>query len=135
MEVAMTTRLLGLLIITLTLMGSIGCSGDRHLMEDRTIVDVKGVFYHEEGRYTLFVGKSDNRLVPFTFGDGNGRANVQIFADVPDGYEMWAHVRTTRGNGYDAHDLEIHIHSIRDIAGAGWNHGKFGRGTTVRITP
>ena len=27
----------------------------------------------------------------------------------------------------------IHVRSVDDVLGAGWNHGKFGRGITTRI--
>ena len=33
----------------------------------------------------------------------------------------------------DTLDVNIHIHSLEDLNGAGWNHGKFGKGNTVPI--
>lgn len=105
------------------------CSSERTLVEDRTITRVKGVFYHEQSRYTLFVEEGGKYLVPITF----DRVRAKIVADVAEDHEMWAHVRTKRGDGYTDSDLVIHVHSIRDINGAGWSHGKFGRGTTTKI--
>ena len=112
----------------------IGCSSQRTEVENRTITNVEGVFYHEEGRYTFMVREGD-RLVPFTYNNAGHTGHVEIFTDVPDGHAMWVRVYTTDGNGYRESDLSMHIHSIHDLNGAGWNHGKFGRGTTTRIAP
>jgi len=87
--------------------------------------DIVSVYYHEHGKYS--VGIFDTGLLKIKhlpYG-----AHVDIWMDVSPEDEMW----------YDSWDSDktggcsIHIHDIDDIGTAGWNHGKFGSGTTVRI--
>lgn len=114
-----------------------GCAGPRPPARDRTIQNVVRVLMHERGRYTIFSEpKTGNE--PLVEENFYILSRVPIFKDVPPGGAMWAKVHTEYS--YDLFDyvpqdtkLEIHVHGPEDINGAGWNHGKFGRGTTTVI--
>ena len=108
-----------------------GCGGEKVVLEERTLENVQAVFYHEQSRYTVLVREGENRLVPLSY----RTTRVDIFDDVPATHAMWAYVVTVVEDGVESSELSIHVHSVHDINGAGWNHGKFGTGTTVRITP
>jgi len=62
---------------------------------------------------------------------------IYITKDVPIEQSMWVSYEILHGS-FSQPDpclmkLEIHIHSVKsvkDIDGAGWNHGKFGNGET-----
>ena len=58
---------------------------------------------------------------------------VKIFRDVPLEKQMFAEAVKSNSimdcpRGYGS--LDIHIHNIQEINGAGWDHGKFGTGRT-----
>ena len=59
---------------------------------------------------------------------------VFIKPDRQEGEQMWYQTHYVYGGckGTKGHVI-IHVRSIADINGAGWNHGKFGSGTTTRI--
>jgi len=93
--------------------------------------DIVSVYYHERGKYS--VGEVNNGLLKIKslpYG-----AHVDIWMDVSPEDEKWYECDYT----YDTWDSDktggcsIHIHDIDDIGTAGWSHGKFGSGTTVRI--
>ena len=58
--------------------------------------------------------------------DLNGTLSL-LFSDVSPTNHMWAQIIYAK-NGLK--NLAIHIHSPKDINGAGWDHGKLGRGQT-----
>ena len=111
--------LLGLCLIFL----SVGCR--EH--SEKIVGNIQAIFYHEKGSYTLVTNGERSQLVMTTFYG----AKVTIFRDIPQNRDPWALVQKDGGE----ERVEIHIRSIDDINGAGWNHGKFGSGTTVKITP
>ena len=106
-------------------------TGCNNIHTDKKIENVQAVFYHEPGN-TLLVNGKGAELKTITFRD----AEITLFKDVPQGSTVWARVQRDGDdfNGIDER-VEIHIHSVDDINGAGWNHGKFGSGTTTKIVP
>jgi hypothetical protein len=115
-----------LLVISVSLL--VGC----HKKYVDKNLEVESVFYHERGHYSFFAKGVDLQLVPYDYGS----AAVRLYMDVPEGHPMWIHVEQQNDPWYGtATQLQIHIYSAGDIAGAGWDHGKFGSGTTTRITP
>ena len=65
---------------------------------------------------------------------GGWFTQVRIFTDVIPSNSMWIEGDLVKESGGGIHyDYEIHIHSIDDVNTGGWNHGKFGSGTTTRI--
>lgn len=101
--------------------------------ETKRIDGVSRVMMHEPSRYTMLVEKSDGTIAQYSFGGGCCGNVPKIFHDVPSGQPMWIEYRTGDPGKNSAFDqlLTIHVHSVGDINGAGWNHGKFGRGETT----
>lgn len=91
------------------------------------------VLMHEPSRISILVQDEVTKQVTIEELDKYGR-NYEIIADVEDGQPMWAELpkilNPYKGKEYTA---KIHIRSGEDINGAGWNHGKFGSGTTTII--
>lgn len=90
------------------------------------------IFLHETNHYSVFTVEEDKSVTfksfhPFTY------QKITLFCDVEKGDRMWAE-EWKNGNWVDTTlDAAIHIHSLDDLNGAGWNHGKFGNGMTVPI--
>ncbi|MFH1430352.1 MAG: hypothetical protein ABIG71_02390 [Candidatus Uhrbacteria bacterium] len=96
------------------------------------IDNVERVLMHEPNRYSLFTRSSDDsdRLTHH-----NIFTEPTIVTDAPGGEPMWA-TWTQYSDGCDGtiyRNFVIHIHSARDINGAGWDRGKNGRGQTTVI--
>lgn len=108
-------------------------SGMEKIITNETIENVQAVFYHENRHYTLMV-QTGSEIKPVSI---YYIEDAKIFADVPKNEKMWAHVQGlgNKMNGITSRKIKVHIHSIENINGAGWNHGKFGSGMTVRIAP
>ena len=108
-----------------------------HLVQtERLRVDnVVGVLMHEPGRYTLEVQNPGSPVVVNTPVDTYYREYAQIVTDAPNNAPMWAVliVEHYSAGRVFTRGLELHVHSVQDINGAGWDHGKFGSGQTTRI--
>lgn len=129
----------------------------RDLTGEKVVVkNVVRIFMHEPLRYSFLVQENETNVlnlvslphdikigkepieisdVPLCAANGNSLyriQNVKFVADVPDGEFMWATAMLSGRTDMhpSVHLLEIHIHSPNDIDGAGWNHGKFGSGST-----
>lgn len=102
--------------------------------ETKRLDGVTRVMMHEPWRYT-FLMEDSGRITQRTIGQ-NPCGNVPVlFQDVPTGHPMWVEYRTVRSGKTDVCDelITIHIHSVADINGAGWNHGKYGSGQTTVV--
>ena len=105
-----------------------GCSD---IIEHNHTDNIVSVYYHERNDYSVGIVNGDQlyirRLPP--------SAHVDIFMDAPSKDEMWYECEHTRDrwNGATTGGCVIHIYDADDITGGGWNHGKFGSGTTTRI--
>ena len=114
------------------------------ITENRTD-NVVRVFWHEETRYSVMVQKPESaeiKTISFPRAcwgrskDNETRmiGNILILADVPDRSPMWVFSKIRDANFDGCIELlEIHIHSVKDVEGASWNHGKFGSGSTTVI--
>jgi len=92
---------------------------------------VEKVFVHEPGRYSILVRcEKDKELVPVIF---SRYINYRLFDDVPFEEPMWAIFTEYTIRSAKTSDLEIHIHSLKDLNGGGWDHGKEGKGTTNTV--
>ena len=87
------------------------------------------IFMHEPGRYSFMIQLSDSDVVTMrTFRLFN--CETRFILDVPQDEKMWAYIQE-KGKGPEYRTfVDLHIHSVRDMEGAGWDHGKFGRGQT-----
>ena len=110
------------------------------------IRNVQRIFMHEKGRYTALVKNSNTnkigRLAIVIYND----LNLMMFEDVPENEQIWIEYYC----GYPDYNCKeipanfsfwkiypekviMHLHSAKEINGAGWNHGKYGRGQSVVI--
>lgn len=100
---------------------------------DQKIENITRVLMHEHRRWTLIVlpaNSTELRMIYLKLVWGYAK----VINDVPEGQPMWARVIWYKQWGESRiKRLEIHIHSAKDINGAGWNHGKFGHGQTQVI--
>ena len=91
------------------------------------------IFLHETNHYSVFTVEEDKKVTVKSFRSYIPYGKITLFCDVEKGDRMWAE-EWKNGNWVDATlDAAIHIHSLDDLNGAGWNHGKFGNGMTVPI--
>ncbi len=96
--------------------------------------EIVSVFFHEKSRYSVATKVGDLITVvelPYHYGS----VAIEIYADVLDGEPMWYEC-TGRYNALNAAaegGCEIHIRSGADIGAGAWDHGKFGRGQTIKL--
>jgi hypothetical protein len=99
---------------------------------------VEAVFYHHVNYYSVMV-RNGEELTPVSF-PRPGALDVRLIDDVQPDEDIWYEIsyvmserdyllRDKKNPGY----LNIHIRSLDDLKGASWNHGKNGRGTTIKI--
>jgi len=115
----MTTRKSVLII---SLLFTVGCA--QHKTGERT-VEVQRVFMHNPGVYSgMYVDSEKNVRVI------GGYGATTLIIDIPEDRPMW--VKETKfSDGIDSYwKYEFHVHSIKEVDGGGWNHGKFGSGQT-----
>ena len=122
-------------------------------MPDEKVENVVRLFMNEPEQYTLFITQLESaELLVKTISVSDVRSDwdsslmrgrgVKVIADVPPEKKMWAlirninHIKTALLSSrviwqYPiTYYVEIHIHSEKDVEGAGWNHGKAGGGIT-----
>lgn len=101
-----------------------------------TINNVERVFMHKIGQYSFLLSEGTT-LKTFYFPRHDCYPTRYIIkADVPEGKPM--HLKWKGDKYYFNSDIyytevEIHIHSAKNIEGGAWNRGKFGSGRTVVI--
>ncbi len=125
-----------LLVVSLGLMAFVYRTlGAIDWTETKRMDGVSRVLMHEPSRYTFLMEKPDGTVAQYSFGQGCYGNIPETFHDVPVGQPMWIEYRTGNPDTDQAFDqlLSIHVHSVTDINGAGWNHGKFGRGQTTVV--
>ena len=100
-------------------------------IEEGRFINIVRVLMHETNNFTL-IQQNGIELKELQF---RRCKSVQMLQDVPLGDPMWASYKLTYKNdrAYGELELTLHLHSAEDINGAGWNHGKFGRGQTVVV--
>ena len=100
------------------------CSDYRDYTKGRT--EIEAFYYHEQGRYTAAI-LSDSVLTMVRV----RAAIITMDARGKPWYECdYMHdinISQHKGACY------VHLRSINDINTAGWDHGKFGSGTTSRL--
>lgn len=116
------------LLIPFAALLMVGCSDP--VVHDYTR-DIVSVYYHERNDFSVGImngHKLTIKRLPVY-------AHVDIFADADPEGSMWYECDYTydRDYGESTGGCSIHIHDVDDITGGGWNHGKFGSGSTTRI--
>lgn len=108
-------------------------------VSDERIDSIARVFWHEYDRYSVLVEKGDGVYITLNFPRNKCNTNrpALIIADVPSDKKMWVSAKIRRGSQTNAdpcfEELDFHIHSLNDVSGGSWNHGKFGTGQTSVI--
>lgn len=101
-----------------------------------TIERVARIFMHEPGDYSFLVQESVRAGKPSRYRMVHRKfyEEPRFIADVPEDKMMWVRYQErdnrSRYSGHFYRILEFHIRSVKDIGGAGWDHGKFGSGRT-----
>ncbi len=103
-----------------------GCGPTMH--HSNKYVGVKKLLVHEGGVYSVFVPSEKGGYVQ----KGLVRCEATFFDDVPQEEDMWAEevYDLSDMNGLHNAHCYFHIHSLKEINGGGWNHGKSGSGQT-----
>ena len=117
--------LVSLLVLT-------GCSENVHYVTPPT--NIVAVYYHEGNKYSVTTNVGN--VLTTKRVTTRARVHTTIITDVTFDKPMWYECDYTYNNFVGATSgkgCTIHIHSVDDIIGAAWNHGKFGSGTTNRV--
>jgi len=77
-----------------------------------------------QNQTTIVTDLQDNESIKIQYLCGNLRVAWSC-ESIPQDFSTW--------NVDFASQLIIHLHSAKDIDGAGWNHGKFGSGNTTVV--
>lgn len=106
--------------------------------DGRTKRNCVRVFMHSPGDYSVMVQEGDELVVVHLKDGSPYGVKPKIFKDVSKNKKMYYKVDIIPpsfwGASYTTYsNIEIHVHSEKDINGAGWNRGKFGRGQTEVI--
>lgn len=107
------------------------CQRDASTPRIETRQQIERVFMHTPGGYSVVVNDGGEiKVKTFEWAAPiHGGGKLSVLADVPEGEPMYyTGLQYGEGGGYL--EVVIHIHSAKDINGAGWDRGKFGRGQT-----
>jgi hypothetical protein len=100
------------------------------------------LYWHEDDKHTLFTVNKDLSISKLTIGnnrlfDKNGKGyhvgNVKLFVDLKDNQKPWYLCKLKLKDHRIYWFCDIHITDIDDMKEAGWNHGKYGSGSTTRL--
>jgi hypothetical protein len=115
------------------LAGLTGC-GDCAKEQVPEVIRLEGqlrILMHEQGRYTIFEEMPNGLVRQHSFEICRDHKDPVITHGLPVKQPTW--VEYQREQGGCNRLIAIHLHSVSEINGAGWNHGKFGRGQTTVI--
>jgi len=95
--------------------------GGRKILSDTNQVvqidNVVRVFMHKPEEFTILSQPTDSKRL--VINHLNIIQKAEIFVDVPAGNAMWAKCQHNMDSNFLI-SLEIHIHGVEDINGAGW---------------
>lgn len=125
-------RRVHLLVLTLfVVLTAAGCGTSAKPVE-RKYENIIAIAWHERNRFTLWLQNPGTTRTTRVYIDDFGD-RVDVFTDIPEGGKSWVRVVSNSNYPTQIWYAEIHIHSLKDLMGADWNHGKFGRGKTTFI--
>lgn len=123
-------RLFLAVIIMVLLTAGCGEEVVHHTEIDHTnkYVGVRKVLVHQVGQYSVFVPGEKGGYVQKEL----ARCKATFFEDVPQEEDMYAEETYYSSTDYRLRETycTFHVHSLKEIGGGGWHHGKFGRGQT-----
>lgn len=118
------------------LVGLTGCCGVGEPDQVVETVRVKGkmrVMMHSTEHYTVFVELPDGKVAQHSFRESCLSANPEIThglsPEQPMSIEYQVVKRAMHSETCDKL-IAIHLHSVTEINGGGWDHGKQGKGQT-----
>lgn len=128
----MSRILLVLFLGVVALSGLTGCEEQRVASETQRLEGGLRILIHERRRYTIFVQAPNGAISVLEFtgcpqGEPTFTADVPI--DKPEQIEYRTHTDTKRHLVCNEL-IAVHLHSVKEIGGGGWDHGKHGRGQT-----
>ena len=88
-------------------------------------LDVDRVFYHEWGAYTVFLVR-DKKVIEIRL------VLPEVRIDAENNSYIEGNIEYNENRTYVTHGI-LHLKSLKEINGAGWNHGKHGHGQTVEV--
>lgn len=103
---------------------------------DNSVRNVVRIFMIEPGKkYAVWVQEpGQTEIKERVYSHSNDFTNVKVFLDVPKGQKPWIRFHgVNKATEPNEITIEFHLPSAESIEGGGWNHGKFGRGTTQVI--
>lgn len=106
-------------------------SCDSGTLTEERIDNITRVFMHEPTKFSFAV--QDNAFAEIRIIEAEKcYGSVRIIPDVPADQKMWAKIVWKRrwDRGGDPFSMELHVRSEKSLEGAGWDHGKGGRGAT-----
>lgn len=115
-----------LLLISLMLLFIAGCG--EPTKTESVYKDIDRVFMHSWNTVSFFRQKDDGSI-EHKFLRSHLRGDIEYFADVPKGEKMWAKETVIEGSMETDIYVEIHLHSVDEVGGGEWDHGKQGSGT------
>ena len=105
-------------------------SGCSHSITKET-GQIIAVWKHEPNVYSVTIKEGKNTLIDKDFRRHSAvYPKYSLIDDVSENSNMW--YEATYDDGF-CETVVIHVRSINDINNAGWNHGKFGSGSTERV--
>ncbi|MFA5313210.1 MAG: hypothetical protein WC375_07855 [Methanomassiliicoccales archaeon] len=109
---------------------SAGCS---YNVKEQPKTEVAAVYWHEASRFSVAI--EDGQNIKFVALPSD--IPVTVTQDVLPGEKLWYEYREVlsdwSGPVRDESYVHIHVRNIDDLRTGEWNHGKFGRGETVRL--
>jgi hypothetical protein len=114
------------LLLTCILLLATGCG--QPTTTEVVYKDIDRVFMHDWNTVSFFRQNSDGSI-EHKFLYSHLRGDIKYFSDVPEKQKMWAKEIIVDGNMTTDRYVEIHLHSVNEVAGGEWDHGKHGSGT------
>lgn len=115
-------------LLAVALLVLVGCGSSEPTTKEVIHKNIDRVFMHS-GRKASFFSQKEDGSIDHTFLEPTMHGTLKYFADVPRGEKMWAKETIVRGNMSTTYYVDIHLHSVDEVDGGEWNHGKHGSGT------
>ena len=94
------------------------------------VYGVQRVLMHEIDFYTFLIREPNSTKLKSLSLSYHDDKSFVLISDVAPDKDMWLNLKCRVDPTDKCFEIEIHLHSAKDINGAGWNHGKFGKGQT-----
>lgn len=122
-----------LLLLSCLLAGLTGC-GEKRVSEVMRLDGRMRILMHEPGRYTILAEMPNREVKQHSFGHTCGPMVPVITYGLPAEQPVWVEYQVEQRGPHICNRLiAIHLHSVTEINGAGWDHGKQGKGQTTVV--